>query len=415
MAATSVNSVSPYSANDTDFSGSSASPEEHPLPSPLDEHDKRKFDQVESNKRSLANKHSHDDDLDRPRKPGRKPMANTPTPASVDPKQKRKAQNRAAQRAFRERKEKYVKELEDRIAELESSQEKPSINLEKENQQLKELVQKLEAENYLLKGTAFTFDFPISKATNKPTSALVPDAGVQPSTLVRHDGVVPSSNQDAAWTPPSSAHDDSGSEASSPSNSTKTAETTPTPNSDKNTVPTSFASFGDLSANALDSTIFDNNAVFDTTAADRFMANNCPHLSTEELENSSLFNQYRTPSSVIDNGTFSETPMPPLFETDFDNYGAFAAPILTPKDDCQISANDLLQLGYEAKSASFVNPAKEVDKMNPVQAWEWLQQHPNFDEIEIDDLCDQMKKKATCSGTLTKDEINDVIHKKMNK
>jgi hypothetical protein len=60
MAATSVNSVSPYSANDTDFSGSSASPEEHPLPSPLDEHDKLKFDQVESNKRSLANKHSRE-------------------------------------------------------------------------------------------------------------------------------------------------------------------------------------------------------------------------------------------------------------------------------------------------------------------------------------------------------------------
>ncbi|KAJ2961753.1 hypothetical protein NQZ79_g3080 [Umbelopsis isabellina] len=424
MAATSVNSVSPYTPNDTDFSGSSASPEEHPLPSPLDEHDKRKFDQVESNGKSLATKHSHldqddiddDDDVDRPRKPGRKPMANTPTPASVDPKLKRKAQNRAAQRAFRERKEKYVKELEDRIAELESSQEKPSVNLEKENQQLKELVQKLEAENYLLKGTAFTFDFPISKATNnKPNSALVPDAGVQPSTLLRNDGVVPSSNPDSAWTPPSSAHDDSGSEASSPSNSTaKTAETTPTSNSEKNTAPTSFASFGDLSANALDSTIFDNNAAFDTTAADRFMANQCPHLSNEELERSALFSQYRTPSSDIDNTIFSETPMPPLFETDFDNYGAFAAPILTPKEEGQFSASELLDLGYEAKP-SFEQPGNHEDKMTPVQAWEWMQQHPNFDEIEIDDLCDQMKKKATCSGKFTKDELNDVIHNKIHK
>lgn len=337
-------------------------------------------------------------------------------PAPADPKLKRKAQNRAAQRAFRERKEKYVKELEDRITELETSQGKPSVNLEKENQQLKELVQKLEAENYLLKGTAFTFDFPISKATNnKPNSALVPDAGVQPSTLLRNDGVVPSSNPDSAWTPPSSAHDDSGSEASSPSNSTaKTAETTPTSHSEKNTAPTSFASFGDLSASALDSTIFDNNAAFDTTAADRFMANQCPNLSNEELERSALFSQYRTPSNDIDNNLFSETPMPPLFETDFDNYGAFAAPILTPKEEGQFSASELLDLGFETKPTSFEHSETQEHKMTPVQAWEWMQQHPNFEEFEIDDLCDQMKHKATCGGNLTKDEINEVLDKKIN-
>ncbi|KAI6377730.1 hypothetical protein MCOR25_002454 [Pyricularia grisea] len=47
-----------------------------------------------------------------PKKPGRKPLTSEPT-------SKRKAQNRAAQRAFRERKEKHVKDLELKVEELE--------------------------------------------------------------------------------------------------------------------------------------------------------------------------------------------------------------------------------------------------------------------------------------------------------
>jgi AP-1-like factor len=349
-----------------------------------------------------------------------------PQPTSVDPKQKRKAQNRAAQRAFRERKEKYVKELEDRIAELEAtqknSQDNASAVLEKENQQLKELVQKLEAENYLLKGTAFTFDFPISKANiSKNTSALVPDAGVQPSTLLRNDGVVPSTTD--AWTPPSSAHDDSGSEPSSPSgltNSPNTNKSTdPSPASDSlNGVPgfssnNSLTSFGDLSAGNLDS-FFDNSAAFDTTAADRFMANHVPHKSSDEISNSSLFNQYRTPANAIENSTFSETPMPPLFENEFDDYNSFA-PLLTPKEESlrETEFFDIDNIGKVHQAPDLKNPDAHL---NPMQAWELLQQHPQFEELEIDDLCNEMKNKATCTErTLTGEELQKVLEKKLYK
>ncbi|KAF9972563.1 DNA-binding transcription factor yap1, partial [Modicella reniformis] len=93
-----------------------------------------------------------------PKKAGRKPLTTEPT-------NKRKAQNRAAQRAFRERKEKYVKSLEDRIKELEDMQQpnNPDSMLAEENLNLKVLVQKLETENYFLKERSFTFDFPISQ------------------------------------------------------------------------------------------------------------------------------------------------------------------------------------------------------------------------------------------------------------
>ncbi|KAG0369148.1 hypothetical protein BC939DRAFT_499869 [Gamsiella multidivaricata] len=91
-----------------------------------------------------------------PKKAGRKPLTTEPT-------NKRKAQNRAAQRAFRERKERYVKSLEDRIKELEEMEPKSDSKLAEENMNLKVLVQKLETENYFLKEQSFTFDFPISQ------------------------------------------------------------------------------------------------------------------------------------------------------------------------------------------------------------------------------------------------------------
>ncbi|KAL9075793.1 MAG: hypothetical protein Q9157_003894 [Trypethelium eluteriae] len=50
------------------------------------------------------------------KKPGRKPLTSEPTT-------KRKAQNRAAQRAFRERKEKHLKDLETKVGELEKESE----------------------------------------------------------------------------------------------------------------------------------------------------------------------------------------------------------------------------------------------------------------------------------------------------
>ncbi|KAF9274952.1 DNA-binding transcription factor yap1 [Mortierella alpina] len=101
--------------------------------------------------------HSPGEGKPAPKKAGRKPLTTEPT-------NKRKAQNRAAQRAFRDRKERYVKSLEDRIKELEDlNPGKTDSKLAEENTNLKVLVQKLETENYFLKEQSFTFDFPITQ------------------------------------------------------------------------------------------------------------------------------------------------------------------------------------------------------------------------------------------------------------
>lgn len=70
-----------------------------------------------------------------PKKPGRKPLTSEPT-------SKRKAQNRAAQRAFRERKEKHLKDLETKVEELEKASEAANH----ENSMLRAQVERITAE-----------------------------------------------------------------------------------------------------------------------------------------------------------------------------------------------------------------------------------------------------------------------------
>ncbi|RCH78313.1 hypothetical protein CU098_000785 [Rhizopus stolonifer] len=105
------------------------------------------------------------------KKSGRKPLLEKPAKDGIiDPKQKRKAQNRAAQRAYRDRKDKQMAELQARITELEEMNANKDQSLVKENNELKDLIKKLQEENnslkkpvdenYALKNTQFTFEYP---------------------------------------------------------------------------------------------------------------------------------------------------------------------------------------------------------------------------------------------------------------
>ncbi|KAJ5684286.1 uncharacterized protein N7477_000631 [Penicillium maclennaniae] len=74
-------------------------------------------------------------------------------PASIDgdePQSKRKAQNRAAQRAFRERKERHVRDLEDKVNSLEEA----SKSLQADNERLKRELAKYATENEILRATS---------------------------------------------------------------------------------------------------------------------------------------------------------------------------------------------------------------------------------------------------------------------
>jgi AP-1-like factor len=102
--------------------------------------------------------------LNNDRKAGtrRKSTGNTATPKDEGRLMKRKEQNRAAQRAFRERKEKHVKDLEDKVAALEAKNEE-AVH---ENENLRDLLTRLQNENLILKQTSFTFSVPKNAASS---------------------------------------------------------------------------------------------------------------------------------------------------------------------------------------------------------------------------------------------------------
>jgi AP-1-like factor len=120
---------------------------------------------------------------------------------------KRKEQNRAAQRAFRERKEKHVKDLEDKVAELEAK----NVNAETENHHLKELLKRLQDENVSLRNTPFTFSVPRNgEPSDTPFSGAISSFDSPPASVFTSPSHLPSpssSGPTKAATPQSSSLD----------------------------------------------------------------------------------------------------------------------------------------------------------------------------------------------------------------
>ncbi|KAI4171726.1 MAG: hypothetical protein LQ348_006884 [Seirophora lacunosa] len=99
-----------------------------------DIHDKRKDHPEDENEDGKSKRHEGNEKNNK--KPGRKPLN------SSEPTTKRKAQNRAAQRAFRERKERHLKDLETKVEDLEKASEATNH----ENGRLRATVERLTTE-----------------------------------------------------------------------------------------------------------------------------------------------------------------------------------------------------------------------------------------------------------------------------
>ncbi|KAI9566992.1 hypothetical protein HD554DRAFT_2111829 [Boletus coccyginus] len=148
-----------------------------PLVRPSDAEDaplKRKASSDDMDEPGPSSKNQHTDDQN----PSRKPQASKRKSSGNSQHDesrllKRKEQNRAAQRAFRERKEKHVKDLEDKVAALEAKNEAA----ETENTNLRDLLSRLQQENLALKQAQFTFSVP----KPAPMSAPAPNSTVQPA------------------------------------------------------------------------------------------------------------------------------------------------------------------------------------------------------------------------------------------
>ncbi|CAG8472061.1 1227_t:CDS:10 [Diversispora eburnea] len=385
------------------------------------------------------------------KKPGRKPLNNTPS-------SKRKAQNRAAQRAFRERKERYVKELETKITELESLSAKSA----QENQQLKTLVEQLQTENFILKQTSFSFEFPLTKTEKSTTlvdknitdlmSSSSSSSSASSLTQQQHNtttdtlkSLLSSINDDILdpYTPPSSGTSDE--EPSSPKSSdsiqlgeeifdktkdsstnkivtslpstpksipTTTSTPITTANTTKNVLsevlqsssinishspkPQNAKEFCEKFTNGIclqDSSLDGGDG---STNSDEIITTTSSNTTTDSNRLSS-FTEYRDPTPFtpnIDNPFSESAPLPPLFEENFQNFGSFA-PMATPLDERKNPFNGQHSIN------SFEESRNNQKFLSCNKVWERIQQHPKFDDLEgdeIDQLCNELKSKAKCSG-----------------
>ncbi|KAI8597981.1 hypothetical protein EDD21DRAFT_310039, partial [Dissophora ornata] len=92
------------------------------------------------------------------KKPGRKP--NPASPAI------RKEQNRAAQRAFRDRKERHLHEMESSIMELKNINSQITQRSRQDAERFKAALESLQGENYYLRQVIFSFEATLSKGGN---------------------------------------------------------------------------------------------------------------------------------------------------------------------------------------------------------------------------------------------------------
>lgn len=118
------------------------------------------------------------------KKPGRKP--NPASPAL------RKAQNRAAQRAFRERKERHLRDLENTIQSLRAYQTEAANKFHREREHLQSLIARMEMENNYLKQVVFNFECAIN---NNEASTKIKNSVMRNFTSLNSLGSNPPTQQ----------------------------------------------------------------------------------------------------------------------------------------------------------------------------------------------------------------------------
>lgn len=258
--------------------------------------------------------------------------------SAADQRTRRKEQNRAAQRAFRERKERYVKELEDKIKQIEVDHAIRIAQLEKENTDLISTLKSIQGELARLKGGQ------AGQTTSPPYS-----------------------------------------EAQSPSNSTNS---TPKISPSARTIPR-------VPSSAV-ACIRDKDGVsFCERLKEEVCSNAFDRLLTEPLFDSHGFL----------NETVSNDPVPIV--------------TFTGK---QHKMSEVFNKLEQSLTENFVSEKEAdydcTDLISCSQAWQRIAKHPMFDRFNVDELCDELRRRAKCSRTgpvFEEYEVKEVLDLMVNR
>ncbi|KAK9455227.1 transcription factor PAP1-domain-containing protein [Dipodascopsis uninucleata] len=400
-------------------SSETASPEEKkdtPQSSKLDQ-EKRKvdddysdddFSETESKRRD-TNTAEPDDAKKRP---GRKLMTS-------EPSSKRKAQNRAAQRAFRERKEKHLRDLEARVAELEND----AHSMTTENQFLKKQVDRLQNElkeyrkrqipgnssnksspNYGGNYSApFTFEFPLFGADPKLAKAQQQQQQQQQRQQSHQ-----SSNKQAL---------SKSNSISSPGSQTLVGGNLLPSYSPASIVSLQSPASSTSSPNIASNVINANSAnTPNSKSACAARSVNGAYSNEEDDFCAQLSMACGTRENPIPKAKTGGVLSPPSFDSElFTDYRDpifntgdedFNLPELTPDE---VFDNN----GVTAKNDEVV-PADNKVMMSCTALWDRISMHPKFGDLDIEGLCSELRTKAKCSESgvvVTESDLNDVLEK----
>ncbi|RDA88048.1 hypothetical protein CP532_5294 [Ophiocordyceps camponoti-leonardi (nom. inval.)] len=376
-----------------------------------------------------------------PKKPGRKPLTSEPT-------SKRKAQNRAAQRAFRERKEKHLQDLETKVHELEKASEaanhensKLRLQIDGITAELNHYKQRLAALNSttpkvltsdgLPLGTAlignitdlnFPFEFPKFGADNASApNGHVPQrqshggksspSPVRPSAHDRLPSMASSRasvdllNGGATSSPSASSNSNAGGAVSSCGTSPEPANHSPMGFKPLETLTTigeeqpaaghqSFAN-GGSQAPALDWLTSQNGGQFDPQ----------------------LFGDYREPQDNILSGANLDDFFNDSFDADFITPYNMPMASVAPAGP---KRNLIDQIDAEQNALDEDVPTKDQKNVPCTKIWDRLQGCPKAQtgEFDLDGLCSELTSKAKCSGhgpVVAERDFDSILRKYMGK
>ncbi|KAJ4259778.1 DNA-binding transcription factor yap1 [Fusarium torreyae] len=435
--------------------------------------EKRSHPDDEDDEDSPGQDHKRRESTDKvPKKPGRKPLTS-------EPSSKRKAQNRAAQRAFRERKEKHLKDLETKVEEL----EKASQAANHENGLLRAQVERMTSElnQYKQKvsvmstskalprekvpfGSAavsnlgdvnFQFEFPkfgmlpgppVSKPQGSGSSPTSPNQqkATYPSPtnsnsnkqssqqfkddLAKFSGVFSPSMSSSATNPSRASIDSAnysvnGGTSSSPSAS---SHSNTGPSSSCGTSPEPFNQ-SPMGFKPVDTMTTIGEEQTHQNTGNQFSNIDLSSTNFDWLAQQNggqfdpqLFGDYREPQdNVLANPSFD----------DFFN-DALDGDFFTPYNMAPTSPNSKMNAQHkkapnlidqiDAQKDSCDDEPLKKQNMNCNQLWEKLQACPKAQngEFDLDGLCSELTKKAKCSGTgpvVAETDFDTILQKYMGK
>ncbi|KAI8582092.1 hypothetical protein K450DRAFT_228987 [Umbelopsis ramanniana AG] len=303
---------------------------------------------------------------------------------TTEAKARRKAQNRAAQRAFRERKEKYVHELETKIKHMEQAHKQETDRLLETNQNLMTLIQKLEAEIVHLKSKSLSSINTPSLSMNTPESAADNMRSDYSGSPRSEDRIRDPDAMDISTGP----HE----EASTPSKSNLGSRHCGSGcHTTKDGVSFCEKLKDEVCTSAYERLL--SESIFDTSGEVNNSIEPVP-IVTSPINGDGMEHSKQRRSNKF--STFRRNFLPDSpEEEDSDEY------------DLASGTSDAFK--HEPHPAT-MQPGKQLITCS--QVWERLCEHPQFEEFDIDELCVQLKLKAKCSGSgpvIEEDELHEVL------